>query len=147
MATRILVVEDDETTRELILEHLSGESDFEVVAISANGAEALPLVERHRPDVVLMDLSLPGLNGLKATKLIRKKCPNTAVIILSNYELDDLRDRPMQFKLAGASCRHKNRLRAVEATGPRGSIKPYCSAGTLRRVAEPSVIPCPPVWG
>ena len=86
-------MEDDETTRELILEHLSGESDFEVVAITANGAEALPLVERHRPDVVLMDLSLPGLNGLKATKLIRKKCPNTAVIILSNYELDDLRDR------------------------------------------------------
>lgn len=40
-----------------------------------------------------MDLSLPGLNGLQATRLIRKECPSTAVIILSNYELDDLRDR------------------------------------------------------
>lgn len=93
MATRILIVEDDEAMRDLILEHLSRDPGFAVVAATADGNQALPLALLHRPDIVLMDLSLPGLNGLKATKLIHKACPGTKVIILSNYELGDLRDR------------------------------------------------------
>jgi CheY-like chemotaxis protein len=93
MPIRILIVEDDETTVELILENLRSESDFEIVGIIGNGHDALATAKDRQPDVVLMDLSLPGLNGLQATKLIRKDLPATVVILLSNYELDDLRDR------------------------------------------------------
>ena len=93
MGIRILVVEDDQEMRELILEHLAAEPAFEVIATTADGEEAVALAQQERPEIVLMDLSLPGLNGLEATKLIRKSCPGTAVIILSNYELEDLRDR------------------------------------------------------
>ena len=59
----------------------------------ATPEQAVALAQQKLPEIVLMDLSLPGLNGLEATKLIRKSCPGTAVIILSNYELEDLRDR------------------------------------------------------
>ena len=93
MAVRILVVEDDKEMLELILEHLSAKPGFEVVGTTADGEQAVALAQQKRPEIVLMDLSLPGLNGLEATKLIRKSCPGTAVIILSNYELEDLRDR------------------------------------------------------
>jgi DNA-binding NarL/FixJ family response regulator len=93
MPIRILIVEDDETTVELIQENLRAESDFEVVGTIGNGRDASSSVKELKPHVVLMDLSLPGLNGLQATKLIRKESPSTAVVILSNYELDDLRER------------------------------------------------------
>jgi len=93
MPVKILVVEDDEPTRDLIRECLARDPTLVVVAETADGSEAAALARRHLPDVVLMDLSLPGMNGLKATRQIKKLCPNTEVIILTNYSFADLKDR------------------------------------------------------
>ena len=93
MAIRILIVEDDESTRELIREYLAQDSRLEVVAEVEDGGEAVTLAKKYHPDVVLMDLMLQGMDGLKATKLIKKACPKSEIIILTNLEFEDMRDR------------------------------------------------------
>lgn len=93
MPIRLLIVEDHKPTRELIRGYLAQDSRLKVVAETADGREAVTLAEQHRPDIVLMDLVLKGMDGLKATKLIKKSCPATEVIILTNYGFHDLRER------------------------------------------------------
>lgn len=93
MSIRIVIVEDDKLTRELIREYLAQDPDLEVVAETSNGAEAVGLAKQHRADIVLMDLALPGLGGLQATKGIKKVCPACDVIILTNYGFEDLKTR------------------------------------------------------
>jgi len=93
MPVKILMVEDHEPTRDLIRECLALDPSLLVVAETADGSQAAALAQRHLPDVVLMDLSLPGMNGLKATRQIKKLCPKTEVIILTNYTFADLKDR------------------------------------------------------
>lgn len=96
MPLRILIAEDHAPTRELIREYLAQEPRLKVIAETADGAEAVTLTEQHHPDLVLMDLVLKGMNGLKATQLIKKLCPTTEVIILTSYEDEDLRERARQ---------------------------------------------------
>jgi len=88
-----LIVEDDEQTRDLIREYLARDSTLEVVAETADGGEAVALAQQHRPDIVLMDLSLKGPDGLKATKRIKSSCPETEVVILTSYDFEDLKER------------------------------------------------------
>ncbi|MBI4461773.1 MAG: response regulator transcription factor [Acidobacteria bacterium] len=91
MPIRILVVEDHEPTRELIREYLARDSQLEVVAETSDGAEAVTLARQLRPDIVLMDLLLPGMSGRKATLLVKKACPTADVIILTSYAFEDLK--------------------------------------------------------
>ena len=73
--------------RELVL--LESHTELDVLGDVANGRDAAAAAERMQPDVVLMDVVMPGLNGLDATRQIRKRCPNTRVLILSGYEEDE----------------------------------------------------------
>ncbi|HEU5097576.1 MAG TPA: response regulator transcription factor [Roseiflexaceae bacterium] len=86
---RILLADDHELVRAGFRALLAGLSDVEVVAEADDGRAALALVAAHRPDVVLMDISMPGLNGLEATGRIAKEFPNTRVIILSMHANED----------------------------------------------------------
>lgn len=96
MVIRILIVEDHEPTRELIREYLARDSRLKVVAETADGDEAVTLARQHRPHIVLMDLMIKGISGLKATRLIKKSCPTTDVIILTSYEDEELKERARQ---------------------------------------------------
>ena len=80
---RILIVEDNEVFRETLELLLGLRSDVEVVASVGDGSHAVPACREHRPDVVLMDYRLPGLDGVQATAAIREACPGTAVICLT----------------------------------------------------------------
>jgi DNA-binding NarL/FixJ family response regulator len=85
----IVVVDDQTAVREglvTILELLPG---IDVVGAGADGAEAIELVEQHEPDVVLMDLRMPRLDGVEATKQIRARWPSTQVVVLTTYADDD----------------------------------------------------------
>ena len=79
---RVLVAEDDPFVRVALGELLEGEG-FEVVGLAANGAEAVALTEHAEPEVVLSDVTMPVMNGLEATRSIKRRFPDVEVVILS----------------------------------------------------------------
>ncbi len=81
----VLVVEDSPVVREFLIHVLSADPDVSVIATAHNGEEALDLVRRHRPDVITMDIHMPKLNGLEATRLIMETNP-TPIVIVSGSE-------------------------------------------------------------
>jgi DNA-binding NarL/FixJ family response regulator len=80
---RILLVEDNQVFREALELLLGLRSDIEVVASVGDGADAVPAARAHRPDVVLMDYRLPGLDGVQATAALRSSCPGIPVVCLT----------------------------------------------------------------
>lgn len=89
MAIRILIVDDHSVVRQGLRMFLAMDSDMEVVGEASNGAEALERVEELSPDVVLMDLLMPGMDGVQATEVIRKRFPETEVIALTSVLEDN----------------------------------------------------------
>lgn len=87
---RLLLVDDQALFREGLRTLLSTRPDFNVVAEAENGEEALRLAAQHHPDVVLMDLRMPVLDGVTATRRLKENLPNTRVIVLTTFDDDDL---------------------------------------------------------
>jgi NarL family two-component system response regulator LiaR len=88
-AIRILLADDHVMVREGTRQILEREPDLEVVAEAGDGQEAVALTERERPDVVIMDISMPIMNGIEATKDIKQVAPRTAVLVLTAYDDDE----------------------------------------------------------
>jgi two-component system response regulator NreC len=88
-AIRLLLVDDHTIIRQALRLLLESSGKIDVVADVPNGRDAIRAVEVHRPDVVLMDISMPGLNGLDATRQIRRAAPATRVIILSGFVAEE----------------------------------------------------------
>jgi DNA-binding NarL/FixJ family response regulator len=86
MSTRILLVDDHEIVRRGIHSLLDAEPGFVVCAEAGDGREAVELARRHKPDVVVMDIGMPGMNGIEATRLIRRTCRRTEVLALSLHD-------------------------------------------------------------
>jgi DNA-binding NarL/FixJ family response regulator len=86
---RIMLVDDQALLRVGFRMLLDAEDDLEVVAEAADGAEAVALVERVRPDVILMDVRMPGVDGIEATRRITGARPECKVIILTTFDLDE----------------------------------------------------------
>jgi len=80
---RIVIVEDNAVFREALELLLGLRSDLVVVASVADGEEAVPMCRTHNPDVALMDYRLPGLDGIEATRELKRACPDVAVVALT----------------------------------------------------------------
>ena len=85
---KILLADDHTVVRQGTRELLEREEDLEVVAEAGDGEEAVRLVAREHPDVVIMDISMPKLNGIEATRQIKASLPGTAVLVLTAYDND-----------------------------------------------------------
>ena len=85
-AIRIVIVDDHEIARRGIRSVLSGNPDFDVVAEVADGESAIKTVQELRPDVVLLDISLPGISGIDAAKSIRTLAPESRIIFVSQHD-------------------------------------------------------------
>jgi DNA-binding NarL/FixJ family response regulator len=97
---KVLTVDDHPLLREGIAAVLEGEQDVELVAEAANGQEAIELFRRHRPDVTLMDLQMPGMNGIDTIVAIRSEFPDARFVVLTTYQGDVQAFRALK---AGAS--------------------------------------------
>ncbi len=86
---RLLIVDDQEIIRQGLSIILGHQPDIEVVGLAADGAEGLRLARELKPDVVLMDVKMPRMNGIQATGQITLSLPQTRVIILTTYDVDD----------------------------------------------------------
>ena len=81
----LLIADDHPVFREGLSRLLEEESDLEVVAVAEDGQEAVSLAQERLPNVAILDVAMPKLNGIEASKQIKAACPNTAIIILSAY--------------------------------------------------------------
>ncbi|MDP2919159.1 MAG: response regulator transcription factor [Dehalococcoidia bacterium] len=96
---KILLVDDHTVVRETIGQFLSREPDLEVVGEAGDGEEGVRLARKLKPDVVIIDVSMPKLNGIEATKQIKEHLPATTVLALSAYDYDQY-----VFALLDAGC-------------------------------------------
>jgi DNA-binding NarL/FixJ family response regulator len=87
---RVVVVDDNSPYRRAVCNILDKQPNMQVVAEAEDGLTAVQAVERHKPDAVLMDVSMPVLNGIDATFIIKHKFPNVRVIVLSMHDVDSI---------------------------------------------------------
>ncbi len=85
----VLIVDDHPLVREALHQALAGERDMEVVAEAGDGEEAVKLASELKPDVAVMDIVMPKLNGIEATRKIKQIAPNIAILILTAYDDDE----------------------------------------------------------
>jgi DNA-binding NarL/FixJ family response regulator len=116
---RVLVADDHQELREALVE-LLGLLSFEVVGAAADGVDAVALAKERPPDVVLMDLSMPVLNGLDATRLLREDLPDLPVVVFSAFQSDELK-------------------REALAAGAVAYLAKDCSSERLRATLEAAV--------
>lgn len=91
---RVLLADDHALVREGTRRLLETEDDVEVIAEAASGEEAVEATKRFHPDIAIMDIAMPGIGGIEATRAIKVSCPETAVLVLSAYD-----DEPYLMKL------------------------------------------------
>ncbi|WP_312008283.1 response regulator transcription factor [Nocardioides alcanivorans] len=86
---RLVIVDDDPLVRSALTLMLGGQSDIDVVAEAGDGAAGIAAVTQHTPDVVLMDIRMPGMDGLEATRVLHERPDPPRVIVLTTFEADD----------------------------------------------------------
>jgi two-component system response regulator DevR len=112
-----LIVDDHEVVREGLRLSLSRAPHIRVIGEASDGEQAVGLVERRKPDVVVMDVRMPGMDGLEATKQISEKVPGTAVLIFTAFSERSLLARGLESGAKGYILKeapHETLLRAVE---------------------------------
>ena len=112
-----LIVDDHEVVREGLRLALSRAPHIRVIGEAADGASAVALAERRRPDVVIMDVRMPGMDGLAATKILSEKLPETSVLIFTAYSERSLLSRGLESGAKGYILKeapHQTLLRAIE---------------------------------
>ncbi|MEU2537250.1 response regulator transcription factor [Streptomyces iakyrus] len=125
---RVLVVDDEALVRAGLRMILEPADDIEVVAEASDGSDAVTAVARHRPDVVLMDVRMPGMDGLTALKELRRASSPPRVIMLTTFDLDDYVHTALRSGAAGF---------LLKDTSPRDL------AAAVRTVAEGSAMLTP----
>jgi DNA-binding NarL/FixJ family response regulator len=114
----VLLVEDHLTTREGIRRLLEEEGKFTIVGEADDGDQAVEMTIEKKPDVVVMDIAMPRMNGVEATKNIKSRCPKTAVLILSAYDDDECLFSLLDMGVAGyllKTATGDDLIRAIEA--------------------------------
>jgi NarL family two-component system response regulator LiaR len=86
---KVIICDDQDIVRDGLELLLKLEADIKIVGVATDGAEAVEMAEREKPDLVLMDLKMPIMNGVDATREIRAKCPGAKVLVLTTYGTDE----------------------------------------------------------
>ena len=137
---KILICDDQAVIRDGLEMLLKLEKDFEIVGAAQDGAQAVELAGQKKPDLVLMDLKMPGTNGIEATRAIRSKYPEIKVLILTTYDDEEWLFDAIRAGAAGYLLKDTPRHRIVEAI--RGTLEgksfldPAVAGKLLRQVAN-----------
>lgn len=138
---RILLVDDHPVVREGLRGMLAAEDDLEVVAEAGGAAEAVAAVRAHEPDVVLMDLRMPGGDGVEATSRVLVQRPQTRVVVLTTYDTDADILRAVEAGAAGYLLKDASRAELAQAirAATRGEtvLAPSVAAKLVSRMRSP----------
>jgi DNA-binding NarL/FixJ family response regulator len=142
---RVLICDDQALIRDGLEMLLKLESDIEVVGLAQDGAEAVELAQRKRPDLVLMDLKMPGMNGVEATRRIHLNQPDTKVLVLTTYDDDVWVFDAIRAGASGYLLKDTPReevIRAVKGTAAgRTFVDPAVAGKLLSQVANQQTQP------
>ncbi|HTP08854.1 MAG TPA: response regulator transcription factor [Anaerolineae bacterium] len=140
IAIRLFIADDHPVVRDGLRAMLSTQPDFQVVGEAANGAEAVQLTARLEPDVILLDLEMPDLDGVSALTEIRARDPQARVIIVTAYDTDE---RIVQAVVAGArgyllkGAPREEIFRAIRVVHEGGSLlQPIVASKLMQHVSQ-----------
>jgi NarL family two-component system response regulator LiaR len=138
---RVMLVDDHAVVRSGLGAFLIAFDDLELVAEAGSGEEAVRLCEEAQPDVVLMDLVMPGMDGAAATKAIREQCPHIQVIALTSFKEQDLVEGALQAGAIGYLLKNvsaealANAIRAAHAGRP--TLAPEAAQALIQSARRP----------
>lgn len=148
---RLVVVDDHEIVREGLKTILQSEPDFEIVGESGTAEQLIQLVDESRPDVILLDARLPGVNGAEACRRLTISHPDIAVLMISTYSDQQLVEECIRAGAKGYVVKDierftlKESIRALHAGG--GAISPTVAATILERLRCTDETPSQPASG
>lgn len=137
---RVLVVDDHTLLRQALRSMLEAEDAIEVVGEAVNGRDAVDLAEQLRPDVVLMDMVMPGLNGIEATRQLTRRLPTARVLILTAYLEDDRLLEALRSGAAGYVVKQSDLAELMLAIQSVHRGNTYFSAAVSEEIAVNEVI-------
>jgi DNA-binding NarL/FixJ family response regulator len=132
----VLVVDDDPVVRFGLTMMLRGAADLRVVAEAGDGAEAIELAARHRPHVVLMDIRMPGTDGITATEVLRARTPAPQVVVLTTFDADAHVLRALRAGAAGFLVKDTPPDELVVAIRHAAQGRPVLSPEVTRRLID-----------
>jgi two-component system, NarL family, response regulator LiaR len=141
---RVMVVDDHDMVRRGLAVFLRAFGDLKLVAEASDGSEALQIVSNARPDVVLMDLIMPGMDGVETTRILRDRYPGTQVIALTSFRDEDLVYSALQagaiaFLMKNASIEElAAAIRAAHAGKP--TLSPEATQALIDRATRPTAL-------
>ncbi|MFJ2029771.1 response regulator [Streptosporangium sp. NPDC087985] len=130
----LIIVDDDPLVRAGLVMMLGGAPDIRVVAEAGDGAQALALVDRHAPDVVLMDIRMPAMDGLTATEILRDRSRAPEVIVLTTFDADEHVLRALRAGAAGFLLKDTPPEEIVTAVRQVARGHPVLSPAVTRRL-------------
>jgi DNA-binding NarL/FixJ family response regulator len=131
---RVLVVDDDALVRAGLSMLLAGADDIEIVGEATDGSQVAQAVAEHRPDVVLMDIRMPGMDGLAATELLRAQAEAPEVIVLTTFEADDYVLRALRAGASGFLVKDTPPAEIVRGVRAVAAGEPMLSPTVTRRL-------------
>lgn len=143
MAIRIMLVDDHEVVRAGLAALIEAEDDLEVVGEASDGPEALRVAPIYRPDVVVMDVRMPGGGGVEACRALRDAFPNLAVIMLTSYSDDEALFNSLMAGAAGfvlKQIRGRDLVTAIRTVaGGQSLLDPTVTARVLERLRRAKI--------
>jgi NarL family two-component system response regulator LiaR len=138
---RVMVVDDHAVVRSGLNAFLSSYDDLQMAGTAKSGEEAVQLCEELKPDVVLMDLIMPGMDGVAATKAIRKLLPKTQVIILTSFKEDTMIQKAIQAGAIGYLLKDVQADEIAEAirlvNAGQSILSPEATQALMRVASQP----------
>ena len=148
---RVIICDDQAIVRDGLELLLKLEKDIEVVGLAQDGQQAVDLVRSKRPDLVLMDLLMPGVNGVEATRRIRAEFPSVKILVLTTFDDDEWVFDAIRAGASGYLLKDTPRAKVIEAI--RGTIDgkafidPMIAGKLLEQVASPQLEPASKITG
>jgi two-component system, NarL family, response regulator NreC len=134
--TTIVLADDHHVVRKGIRALLEAEADFRLVGEASDGLETVQLVERLRPDVLVLDLMMPGLNGIEVARQVRQRSPETQVVILSMHANDDYVLEALRTGVIGYVLKEASISELVEAVHDAAAGRRFLSPVLAERAID-----------
>ncbi|MEV4656597.1 response regulator transcription factor [Micromonospora sp. NPDC049301] len=133
---RVVIVDDDPLVRGMLTMMLDGADGIVVVGEAADGGAAIGAVDRHMPDVVLMDIRMPGVNGITATERLRRRPRPPEIIVLTTFDTDEHVVRALRAGASGFLLKDTPPERISQAVRAVAAGNPMLSPGVTRRLMQ-----------